>query len=185
MRIELPEPCLVVLMGASGSGKSTFAARHFKPTEVISSDFCRALVSDDANDQSATTDAFAVLHEIAGRRMKRGLLTVVDATNVQKESRGPLVALAREHDLLPVAVVIDTPEAVCQARNATRADRDFGEHVIRRQTRDLQRSLRFLEREGFRYRWVVREDEVEIARSPLWTDRRHERGPFDVIGDVH
>ncbi len=186
MRIELPVPCLVVLMGASGSGKSTFAATHFKPTEVISSDFCRALVSDDANDQSATQDAFAVLHEIAGRRMKRGLLTVIDATNVQRESRAPLVALAREHDLFPVALILDTPERDCQARNATRADRDFGEHVIRRQSRELHRSLRHLEREGFRYRWVIKPgDEVEFTRSPLWTDRRHELGPFDVIGDVH
>jgi hypothetical protein len=77
MRIDLPEPSLVVLMGASGSGKSTFSAAHFAPTEVISSDFCRALVADDPNDQAATEDAFAVLHEIAGRRLARGRLTVV------------------------------------------------------------------------------------------------------------
>jgi len=186
MKIEIPEPCLVVLMGASGSGKSTFAATHFKPTEVISSDFCRALVSDDANDQSATEDAFAVLHEIAGRRMKRGLLTVIDATNVQQASRAPLVAVAREHDLFGVAIALDVPESVCHARNAARPDRHFGEHVIRRQSRDLRRSLRYLEKEGFRHRWVVKEgEEVEISRLPLWTNRREELGPFDVIGDVH
>ena len=186
MRIELPEPCLVVLIGASGSGKSTFAATHFLASEAISSDFCRALVSDDANDQSATEDAFAVLHEIAGRRLRRGKLTVVDATNVQKESRAAMLRIAREHDLFAVAIVLDTPDDVCVARNVSRPDRDFGEHVIRRQRRDLKRSLQHLQREGFRRVSVVKpEDEVEIARAPMWTDRRAETGPFDIIGDVH
>ena len=126
MKIELGDPCLVVLIGASGSGKSTFAARHFLPTETVSSDFCRALVADDPNDQAATKDAFAVLHEIASRRLARGRLTVIDATNVQKEAREPLVRIAREHDLFAAAIVIDTPEATCQERNATRPDRAFG-----------------------------------------------------------
>ncbi|RKQ86650.1 polynucleotide 3'-phosphatase /polynucleotide 5'-hydroxyl-kinase /polynucleotide 2',3'-cyclic phosphate phosphodiesterase [Solirubrobacter pauli] len=186
MKIELGEPCLVVLMGASGSGKSTFAARHFLPTETVSSDFCRSLVADDANDQSASQDAFAVLHEIAGRRLKRGRLTVIDATNVQKEARAPLVQLARDHDLFATAIVLDVPESVCQARNATRPDRDFGEHVIRRQSRELRRSLRFLQREGFRHVHVVKEGaEVEIVRAPLWTNRSVEQGPFDIVGDIH
>ena len=187
MRIDLPEPSLVVLVGASGSGKSSFAAQHFRPTEVLSSDFCRGLVSDDENDQAATNDAFAVLHFIAGRRLAGGHLTVVDATNVQQSARKPLVALAREHDLFPVAIVLDLPEAVCQERNRGRADRDFGPHVIRQQRSQLRRSLKHLQREGFRRVWVIRDpdEHIEIARSPLWTDRRAERGPFDVIGDIH
>src|SRR5215217_1099616 len=96
-KITIPEFALVVLIGASGSGKSTFARSHFLPTEVVSSDFCRGLVADDENAQDATEDAFDLLHTIAGRRMARGRLTVVDATNVQPESRRPLVALARKH----------------------------------------------------------------------------------------
>jgi protein phosphatase len=126
MRIDLPEPCLVVLVGATGSGKSTFASEHFLTTEVISSDFCRGLVADDPNDQGATEDAFAVLHEIAGRRLRRGRLTVVDDTNVQRESRAALMQVAREHDLFAVAIVLDLPQEVCSARNAGRPDRDFG-----------------------------------------------------------
>src|SRR6516165_3063705 len=117
MTLPLPELCLVVLVGPSGSGKSTFARKHFKPTEVLSSDYCRGLVSDDENSQDATGDAFDVLHHVAAKRLARGLLTVIDATNVQPESRKPLVQLAFDHDVLPVAIVLKTPEEVCRERN--------------------------------------------------------------------
>ena len=187
--ISIPDLCLIALVGASGSGKSTFAGRHFKPTEVLSSDFCRGLVSDDENDQAATKDAFKVLNFIAAKRLAAGKLVVVDATNVQKEARKPLVALAREHDVLAVAIVLDLPEAVCRERNRSRPDRDFGPHVVRNQVRGLHRSLRGLKREGFRHVAVLSSpEEVDTAivgRRPLWTDRRAEAGPFDIIGDVH
>ncbi|MFE5485455.1 polynucleotide kinase-phosphatase [Streptomyces sp. NPDC056527] len=181
---------LVVLIGASGSGKSTFARRHFKPTEVISSDFCRSLVADDENDQSASRDAFDVLHYIAGKRLEAGRLTVVDATNVQQEARRQLVQLARQHDVLPIAIVLDLPEEVCQARNAARPDRaDMPRHVVQRHRRELRRSLRGLEREGFRKVHVLRSvEEVEAAEVVLekrFNDLRHLTGPFDIIGDIH
>src|SRR6266508_1986630 len=149
--VTIPELALVVLVGPSGSGKSTFAKKHFKSTEVLSSDFCRGLVSDDENDQAATNTAFEVLHFIAGRRLARGNLTVVDATNVQAEARKPLVAVAREYHVLPVAIVFNLSERLCQDRNQGRADRNFGPHVIRNQTKDLRRSLKQLKREGFRH----------------------------------
>ena len=106
MKITIPDLSLVVMIGASGSGKSTFARQHFKATEILSSDFCRGLVSDDENDQGATNDAFAVLHFIARKRLAAGRLTVVDATNVQPEARKPLVEMAREFHVLPVAIVV-------------------------------------------------------------------------------
>ena len=140
--LTLPELALVVLIGASGAGKSTFARTHFKPTEVLSSDFCRGLVADDENDQSATDDAFDVLQFIAAKRLAAGRLTVIDATNTQPEARKPLVALARQYHMIPVAIVLDLPEKLCQARNQTRADRAFGAHVVRRQVQELRRSLR-------------------------------------------
>ncbi|MDT9693385.1 polynucleotide kinase-phosphatase [Streptomyces sp. P9(2023)] len=181
---------LVVLIGASGSGKSTFARRHFKPTEVISSDFCRGLIADDENDQSASRDAFDVLHYIAGKRLEAGRLTVVDATNVQQEARRQLVQLARQYDVLPIAIVLDLPEEVCQARNAARPDRaDMPKHVIQRHRRELRRSLRGLEREGFRKVHVLRTvEEVDAAQVVLekrFNDLRHLPGPFDIIGDIH
>ena len=146
--IKIPELSLVVLVGVSGSGKSTFAKRVFKETEIISSDRCRAIVSDDENNQAATDDAFELLHYISSKRLKNGHLTVIDATNVQTEARRPLVQLAREYHCLPVAIVLDVPEKVCQARNYERPDRNFGKHVIRQQRSQLKRSIRNLKREA-------------------------------------
>jgi protein phosphatase len=187
--LEVPELSLVLLVGASGSGKSTFARTHFLRTEVLSSDFCRGLVADDENDQAATGPAFEALHFIASKRMEAGRLTVVDATNVKREDRAPLVALARKHHFLPVAIVFNLPERVCQERNRGRPDRDFGPHVVRNQTRELRRSLRGLRKEGFRQVHVLGSPEVveraAIARTPLWNNRKHEHGPFDIVGDVH
>jgi len=187
--ISIPELSLVVLIGPSGCGKSTFAKKHFKPTEVLSSDFCRALVSDDENNQAATKDAFEILHFIAAKRLAAGKLTVVDATNVQVEARKPLVALAREYHVLPVAIVLNPPTRVCEDRNRLRSDRNFGPHVIRQQTQQLRRSIRNLKREGFRHIFEFSTpeeiDAVEIQREKLWNDRKDEHGPFDIIGDVH
>jgi protein phosphatase len=187
--LTIPELVLVVLVGPSGCGKSTFARKHFVPFEVLSSDFCRGLVSNDENDQSATTLAFEVLHFIAAKRLERGLLTVIDATNVQPEARKPLVELARRHHVLPVVIVLDIPETICQARNRERPDRAFGPHVVRQQRNQLQRSLRNFGREGFRHVHVLRSveetDAVTIERQPLWNNRKWDHGPFDIIGDVH
>jgi len=187
--LDVPDLSLVVLIGVSGSGKSTFGRAHFRSTEVISSDFCRGLVADDENDQAATPRAFQLLEYIAGPRLADRRLTVVDATNVQPAARRTLVTLAREHDVLPVAIVLDVPERVCLDRNASRPDRDFGPQVVRRQRDQLRRGLGGLQREGFRTVHVLRGVEeiadVRITRTRLYSDRRDEPGPFDVIGDIH
>ncbi|HET7038024.1 MAG TPA: polynucleotide kinase-phosphatase [Thermomicrobiaceae bacterium] len=187
--ITIPELSLVVLIGPSGAGKSTFARRHFRPTEILSSDVCRGLVADDENDQAATGPAFEVLHFIAAKRLEGRRLVVVDATNVQPAARQPLLALAREYHVLPVAIVLDLPEALCHERNRDRPDRTFGPHVVRRQAQELRRSLRHLRREGFRYVYTLSSPEeiaaAEIERQPLWTNRAADHGPFDIVGDVH
>jgi protein phosphatase len=189
MKITIPKLSLVVLIGPSGSGKSTFARKHFKGTEILSSDGCRGMVSDDENDQSVTKDAFEVLRFVAAKRLALGRLTVIDATNVQPEARKPLVAMARQYHCLPVAVALDLPERTCQERNTGRPDREFGPHVVRNQKSHLRRSLRGLRKEGFRHVFVLETpEEVEAAtveRVPLWNDRTGEHGPFDIIGDVH
>ncbi|OLR90039.1 polynucleotide kinase-phosphatase [Actinokineospora bangkokensis] len=189
MEITIPDMALVVLVGASGSGKSTFARERFLPTQVLSSDYFRGLVSDDENDQAASGDAFDVLHYVVGKRLRNGLVTVVDATNVQREVRAELLALAKEHHVLPIAVVLDVPERVCLERNAARPDRDFGPHVVRRHLTQLRKSLPNLHREGFRRVFHLRGPEeiaaATIGYERLRNDLRHETGPFDVIGDVH
>jgi protein phosphatase len=188
-QIDLPELCLVVLVGASGSGKSTFARKHFLPTEILSSDYFRGLVSDDENSQAATKDAFESLYYIASKRLANSKLTVVDATNVRPEDRKGFVQLAKEFHCFAVAIVLDMPERLCQDRNRDRPERDFGPHVVRSHVSNLRRNLRGLEREGFRFVHILSTPEeaeaVGIARTPLWNNRKHEHGPFDIIGDVH
>ncbi|MBP2320861.1 polynucleotide kinase-phosphatase [Kibdelosporangium banguiense] len=189
MKLSIPDMAVVALVGASGSGKSTFAHKHFARTQVLSSDFFRGLVADDENDQSASAAAFDALHYVAGKRLAAGKVTVIDATNVQRTPRGQLIALAKQHHVLPVAIVLDMPEGLCIERNAARPDRDFGAHVIRRHRNDLRKSLRSLEKEGFRRVYVLRTPEevkaAEVVIEPLLNDKRSETGPFDVIGDVH
>ncbi len=189
MDIKIPNLSLVLLIGASGSGKSTFAARHFRPTEILSSDHCRGLVCDDENEQSVTQQAFEILNFIAAKRLQYGRLVVVDATNVQPEARKSLLALAKEYHVMAVALVLNMPESLCRERNQTRPDRQFGTHVIRNQVRQLRSSLRHLKREGFRQIVVLDTpemlDDISIIRQPLWTDKRSEHGPFDIIGDIH
>jgi protein phosphatase len=187
--IEIPDYALVLLIGASGTGKSTFAAKHFLPTEVVSSDRARGWVADDETDQSASTDAFDIVHAVIEKRLKNRRFTVVDATNVQPESRKGLLALARKWHALAAGIIFDLPEQLAVERNALRPDRPFGAGPVRRQMMSLRRSMRGLQREGLRFVHVLKSVEeieaVTIARTRLWVDRRDETGPFDIIGDVH
>ena len=189
MRIEIPEIAVVALMGVSGSGKSTFARQFFKPTEVLSSDYFRALISDDENNQQVSAQAFDTLYYVANKRLELGLMTVIDATNVQKEARASVLRFAKEQNCHAVAIVLDIPEKICRERNGKRPDRNIGGHVITRQGDQLRRSIRLLQKEGFRYVYVLKSEEeianVEIARIPLWSDKKGETGPLDIIGDIH
>lgn len=187
--LAIPDFALVILIGSTGSGKSTFAAKHFLPTEVISSDRCRALVSDDETNQDVSADAFDLLREIAGKRLKHRKLTVIDATNVRAADRKAWVELARKWHALPVAIVIDPGVEVCVARNAQRPDRGFGPGVPKRMAMEIRKGMGGLQREGFRQVWkLTSENSIDAAvvkRQPLWTDKRDDHGPFDIIGDIH
>ena len=189
MKIEIPELCLVALIGASGSGKSSFAKTYFKPTEVLSSDYFRSLLSDDETDQSVTTAAFESLYFVAGKRLDNGRLTVIDATNVQKHARKKIIELARSQNVFAAAIVLDMPAPICIERNKQRPNRSFGPKVVQNQVRELQTSLRNLKKEGFRYVYLLNSPEevsnTEVARTKLWSDKRDESGPFDIIGDIH
>ena len=189
MRIEIPELALVALIGVTSSGKSTFANKHFKSTEVLSSDYFRALVSDDENNQFVSAQAFDTLYYVANKRLELGNLTVIDATNVQKEARASILSMAKQQNCHAVAIVLDVPDKVCIERNASRPDRNFGAKVITSQRDQLRRSIRHLQKEGFRYVYVLKsEDDIanaEIIRKPLWNNKKEISGPFDIIGDIH
>ncbi len=188
MNISIPELSLVILIGASGSGKSSFAKKHFSPTEILSSDYFRGLVSNDETSLEATNEAFDVLHYVLRKRLAAGLLTVIDATNVQREASQPLLDLAREYHVLPVAIVFNMPEDLCHERNAARLDRQFGKHVVRNHAKNLRQSLRHLDKD-FRYIHVLKTpeeiDAVTITRTRVYNNLKHESGPFDIIGDIH
>jgi protein phosphatase len=189
-QIQIPELSLVVLIGASSSGKSTFARKHFKSTEIVSSDFCRGIVSDEENSQLHSADAFELARFIAGKRLKNGLLTVIDATNVQEEARKDWIGLARQYHVLPVAIVFNMPEKICKERSEFRGDRNLGKHVIPQQIAQLKRSLKRLGREGFRHIIELNTPEevnaiTSIIRDPLYNNKKEEKGPFDIISDIH
>lgn len=188
--IHIPELSLVVLIGISGSGKSGFASRFFKATEIVSSDVCRGIVSDDENNQEVSKDAFELAEFIASKRLRNGLLTVIDATNVQEEARKNWVHLVKQFHVLPVAIVLNIPENICAERNKTRTDRNLKKHVLPQQTSQLRRGIRRLRLEGFRHITELRSPEEVallegIVRNPLYNNKKDEQGPFQIIGDVH
>ena len=190
MEIRIPKTALVLLVGASGSGKSSFAKKHFAQYETVSSDACRGIVSNDENNQAASNDAFELFYYIISIRLKKGLLTVADATNIQPDARKKLISIARSFHVLPVAIVFDMPQELCETRNQQRTDRNVPPHVIRRQLQDLKRSLKSIKKEGFKKLYTFRsEEEVNnvpaIVREKLYNDKAELHGPFDIIGDVH
>jgi protein phosphatase len=185
----IPELSLVLLVGPSGCGKSTFARKHFRPTEVLSSDFFRGMVCDDQAEQGASKAAFEILHVACARRLAFRRLTVIDATNLLPEARRPLLALARQHHYRPVAIVFNLAEDLCVRRNQQRTERIVGAGVVHTHAERLRLALPALQAEGFDRILVLNTpEEVEaalIAREPPPTDRRADAGPFDVVGDVH
>lgn len=190
MQFKIPELSLVILVGASSSGKSSFARKFFHPNEIVSSDHCRELVANDENALDANEETFDLLYHIVKLRLRRKMLTVVDATNVQPESRKGLIKLARDYHFMYQAIVLDMPLRTCQDRNVLRTDRNIPNTAIANQHHQLKRSIGDLyKKEGFKQILVLKSPEeveqLEVVRQRLWTDRRDETGPLDIIGDVH
>lgn len=193
-RLAVPDFCLVLLVGAAGSGKSSFAARHFRPTEIVSSDHCRALVSDDESDQSASAAAFELVHLITEKRLAARRLTVIDATNVKQHHRQTFLSLARRFHAPVVMCIFMLDHATCVAQVRQRVaagGRDVPEAVIASQLADLKKGLPGIRKlrkvkalHGFSTASEVAAVE-HVERCPPECDRRGDHGPFDIIGDVH
>lgn len=169
MTIRIPKPALVLLIGISGSGKSSFAAKHFKPTEVISSDRCRALIADDQTDQTVSKEAFALVRFLTEKRLGAGKLAVIDATNVLDWGRAGLLEIAQKQSVPTIALVLDLPLELCLLRNSQR-ERSVPPKVIEKQAADLRITLEQLEVEGhqaiYRLQTSQEMEECSIRVSP-------------------
>ena len=183
--IELPEKSLVLLIGASSAGKSTFAAKHFSPSAVISSDQCRVMVAGNEQVLTANEATFAVLHLIVEKRLERGLFTVVDATNLDESSRKTLVDLAYQYYLKPQAIVLHTDLELLYERNAKRDDRNLTARSLQRQHRRVRQPARHLRKEGFQHIYHLQNSQTEVVLQAMPSNYKHESGPLDIIGDVH
>jgi protein phosphatase len=155
VRLIIPEPALVVLVGPSGAGKSTFAGMHFKPTEIISSDLLRAMLSDDPSDQDASAEAFGVLAILANGRLKRRLTTVIDATNLRAANRRRFRQLAKRYGIPAIAVAFDLPPEQYLARNRRRPDRIVAAEVVEDQASRMRDAMASLPLEEYAMLYVL------------------------------
>ncbi len=189
MNLTIPDFCLVILIGASSSGKSTFAKRHFKQTQIVSSDRCRAWISDDENDQSVSDGAFELMRQLVDLRLRARRLTVVDATNLLPSHREPFLKIARSNNAFVYAIVLDPGADTCLTRYQQRDDRNFPEKVLAEQLRQLSAGMSRLDGEGFREVFRLESqreiEQVILTTIPMRSDKRSQFGPFDIIGDVH
>lgn len=186
--LQIPDFCLVLLVGPAGSGKSSLAARHFRPTEILSSDRARAWITDDEAEQEATADAFALLHRMADLRLAWRRLTVVDATNLESAHRQQWLAIARAHHAETVALVLHFPLSLVRERNRARS-RQVSQKVLDLHFGRFHAEFPALQGEGYSYIHILEDPHVvetlTLSRVPLPVDRRQDPGPFDLVGDVH
>jgi protein phosphatase len=168
LTIKIPDPALVLLIGPAGAGKSTFAAAHFRPIEIVSSDHLRALLSNDPADQGASAEAFRILSLLVAGRMKRGLLTVVDATSLRAANRTRYRAIAARHGIPVIAIAFDLPPHTHHERNRSRPGRVVEAGVVDWQIEQMQRTLAELPREGYSAVHILREpdESIRVERQP-------------------
>jgi alkanesulfonate monooxygenase SsuD/methylene tetrahydromethanopterin reductase-like flavin-dependent oxidoreductase (luciferase family)/predicted kinase len=162
--VQIPDPALVVLVGASGSGKSTWAAQHYRNSEVVSSDALRAVVGSGTADLDASDDAFRILDQVVEGRCKRGLTVVIDTLGLDPLRRTAWATQARAAGLATVAVVFDTPAPLCRSRNAAR-DRPVPANVLNTQLQRMREVRTELEAEGWDVLVVTAEEAAPVSAA--------------------
>ncbi|HEX3337306.1 MAG TPA: LLM class flavin-dependent oxidoreductase [Jatrophihabitans sp.] len=168
MASGVPDPAIVVLVGAAGAGKSEWARARYRPQEVVSSDDLRGLVGSGRHDLDASTDAFRLLDDIVSARARRGLTCVVDTLGLEPSRRSAYLAVARAHGLPAVAVVFDVPARLARQRNAAR-DRPVPAPALTAQLRRTAEARAEVEAEGWDQVVVVRPEapvEVDVVPAP-------------------
>ncbi len=166
MVLHIPDPSLVVLCGPAGSGKTTFARRHFPETAVVSSDRCRAMIADDESNIRVSRDAFELFHRIIETRLRHRRLTVADSTALQPDARKALRQIARRWEVPSIAVLFDVPEGTCLQWDRRRSRR-VGRPVIQRQRERFQQTLRSVPDEGFDQVVILGEEELDRTRVEI------------------
>ncbi|HEX2900398.1 MAG TPA: polynucleotide kinase-phosphatase, partial [Bacteroidia bacterium] len=189
MEIKLPDFVLVLLVGPSGSGKSHFAETHFPAAEVIAQRQFEAMLSDDGSDEALHEETLKLMHQAIELRLKYKKACVVDAPLLTQDSRKELRRLSKKYHCKAVAIVFQIPAQVCITRNAKRSDGDPGAQLVRSQMGKMERIGKDLEEEGFKSQFLIGPEQdassIFLTRSRMRSDRRQDRGPFDIIGDVH
>jgi protein phosphatase len=178
--LTIPEFSLVMLVGVSGAGKTTFARKNFLPTQVLTSDKFRAMVSDDENCMEASHDAFEVLYSIAQKRLSRRLITVIDATNIQDYGRRRLLDFAREYGASPVAIILNIPEDICIERTLRRTDRPIPMDILQQHLQEFRETLEIIPTEGFHFIYIL--DGQEEAETALVSISSPEFAPVEEVG---
>jgi predicted kinase len=161
-KIVFSKNTLVVLCGVAGCGKSTFAAKHFLPTQIVSSDECRARICDDATNQKVTGQAFELWRLIIRKRLLFGRLTVADATNLERGDRRWLVKTAQYYNFFSAAVLFNLPLDVCLSRNAKR-ERVVPEEALLRQHEFFHNTLTSIRDEGFDSVFVLNDKDQSLV----------------------
>lgn len=182
----IPSNALVILSGASGSGKSTFAKRYFSDYTIVSSDQCREEICGDASNQDVSAEAFDLFYDKIKKSLSNNQLTISDSTATHSKARARLIEIARRCNTKAVCIVFDIDENICAERAFNRPERSVPKNVSLRHSKQLKSGLAKIEKENLLKTIIIQDlDNFKFEIKPLPCDYRHIKGPFHLIGDVH
>lgn len=181
MTITIPKPSLVILVGPSCSGKTTFSKKYFEDDEIISMDL------NNQGNKKAKENSIDILYNQISKKLEIGKIVVLDSSNLIESTRKVLLRFANEFHILPIAIVFNISEKECLKRNESKGI--VSDCLIKAQMTYLNKTLKTIEKEGFSKVYILNDtkdiDRVKIERVELPNNLKHIHGPFDIIGDIH